>query len=243
MVTSEKLSIIMAERIKCLREGKGLSHDKLSKALKERYGISISTDSLMNYEVTSLHHSKALKNQGMRAEYLRCLADFYNVSSDYLLGLSDVKSLDPNVSTVMQYTGLTESNVQLLHEPSHLGQTSPNNAYKRSFFLLVNDLIEMSQTFNIHIPYFQMWRLRTSFDGENVPAGDSVDRMIASGNAKRWGYAVLPVNESIAFYASQLSRSIEQAIVSKYRVNETCEPRGRCEEIEVNGRSIKVWKE
>lgn len=79
-------SFIMAERMKQLREEKGLSHEKLSKALFDQYGVKISSDSLINYEVADAMHTKAYKNQGMRVEYLRCLADFYGVSADYILG-------------------------------------------------------------------------------------------------------------------------------------------------------------
>lgn len=82
-------SFVMAERLKQLRESKGLSLEKLSKTLLEQYGIKISSDSLMNYEVADPYHTKAYKNQGMRVEYLRCLADFYGVSADYILGHID----------------------------------------------------------------------------------------------------------------------------------------------------------
>lgn len=79
-------SFITAERLRSLRKGKGLSHEGLSRELRTRYDIKISSDSLQNYEVTDEHHTKAYKNQGMRIEFLLCLADFYNVSTDYLLG-------------------------------------------------------------------------------------------------------------------------------------------------------------
>lgn len=103
----------MAERLKKLREEKGLSHERLSKALFEQYGVKISRDSLMNYEATE-NHEKAGKNQGMRVEYLRCLSDFYGVSSDYILGISGVKSTDPDIASIVQKTGLSENAVKRL---------------------------------------------------------------------------------------------------------------------------------
>lgn len=116
-------SLVMAERLKQLREGKGLSHDKLSKALHDQYGVKISSDSLMNYEVADKNHTKAFKNQGMRVEYLRCLADFYKVSTDFLLGLTDIKSPDYSISTTVQITGLTEENVVALALAKRISQT------------------------------------------------------------------------------------------------------------------------
>lgn len=86
MAADKRKSLVMAQRLKELRTDKGLSHESLSKALKQKYEIDISVDSLKNYEVSKTDHVKAFKNEGMRVEYLRCLADFYGVSADYILG-------------------------------------------------------------------------------------------------------------------------------------------------------------
>lgn len=110
---SEK-SFVMAERLKQLREKSGLSHDRLSKTLFSKYGVKISPDSLINYEVADANHTKAYKNQGMRIEYLRCLADFYSVSTDYLLGLTPIKSKDTSVQDMAALTGLTEQSIEYL---------------------------------------------------------------------------------------------------------------------------------
>lgn len=44
---------------------------------------------------------------------------FFNVSADYLLGLTNIKTLDTNIKSVCNYTGLTEqslSNLQMCHK-------------------------------------------------------------------------------------------------------------------------------
>lgn len=114
MSIDDEKSFVMAERLKQLREEKGLSHDKLSKTLHDQYGIVISSDSLMNYEVADENHSKAFKNQGMRVEYLRGLAACYKVSTDYLLGLTDIKSPSPDIQTAVKITGLSEHAIKQL---------------------------------------------------------------------------------------------------------------------------------
>lgn len=83
------LSFAMAQRLKYLRKSKKLSHASLCKQLKERYGVSISRDMLIQYEVTSEQHKKKFANNGMRVEMLRILADFYGVSADFILGSAD----------------------------------------------------------------------------------------------------------------------------------------------------------
>ena len=104
----------MAARLKQLREEHGLSHQKLSDTLDEMLGISISKDSLMKYEVATEHHSTPFKNLGMRVEYLTALASFYNVSTDYILGLTDIRSPSIDTQAIIAQTGLTEENVKTL---------------------------------------------------------------------------------------------------------------------------------
>ena len=82
---------LVAKRLKELRTERGLSHQALIEALSDKYGedgFSISKDSLINYEKTSgkIHCVR------MSAETLWYLADFYGVSTDWLLGKSDFKS-------------------------------------------------------------------------------------------------------------------------------------------------------
>lgn len=43
------------------------------------------------------------------------MAKFFNVSTDYLLGISNTVSADANVKAAMEYTGLTEAAIERLH--------------------------------------------------------------------------------------------------------------------------------
>ena len=117
-MTKQEQSFLMAKRLKGLREEKGLSHVGLKNALYEQYGIQISRDSLMSYEIQSEYHSKIkggkYPNLNMGVEYLNAFAKFYGVSSDYLLGLSDKPTLDPYAAGASEYTGLSLEAVQAL---------------------------------------------------------------------------------------------------------------------------------
>jgi len=95
------LSTEMGKKLKMLRESKGLSHDKLKSELNKEYGITLSRESLMNYEVTNEDHPKVGSNNGMRIETLRYLADFYGVSTDWLLGLDDSENVVPKRNGTM----------------------------------------------------------------------------------------------------------------------------------------------
>ena len=112
---SKGLSRLMGERLKEERERLGLSLIALSKAIYEKYGVRIAKDSLINYEFADDHNTKAYKNNGMRVEYLRYLAGFYEVPTDWLLGLSNVRTLVADVKQVCNYTGLEAESVKTLH--------------------------------------------------------------------------------------------------------------------------------
>lgn len=94
-ITPSAESIKIANRLKELRSKKELSFEQLKKVLLEEYDIKISVDSLKNYEITE-DHIRANSNLGMRIEYLNCFADFYGVTTDYLLGRTDDPSPHPS---------------------------------------------------------------------------------------------------------------------------------------------------
>ena len=68
----QRISFTLGNRLEELRKSKGLTHVALAKQLKEIYGIEVSRDSLMAYEISSEFRAKASKlpNLGMRVEYL-----------------------------------------------------------------------------------------------------------------------------------------------------------------------------
>ena len=104
-----------AERLKMLRREKKLSHEKLSAVLKAQYGISMSRASLIDYENTDVQGVKAGAAGKMSVDRIAALADFYGVSTDYLLGRGDIRSRDESAKALMDYTDLSEPAIQALH--------------------------------------------------------------------------------------------------------------------------------
>lgn len=109
-------SVEIAKRLRSLRESVGLNPEQLSRAIYEKSGVKIGRNSIINYEVGESYNTKTDKNLGMRAEYVIALADFYGVSTDYLLGRTpdDVKTPDMDKRAVCDYTGLSEKAVSRL---------------------------------------------------------------------------------------------------------------------------------
>lgn len=117
-----------------------MSHVRLSAALYEKYGVKISRDSLMSYEISDPYHSKAGKNKGMRVEYLRCLADFYGVSADYILGTSSIRSAIPDMQQAVQYSLLSEKAISTIRGLGN-GLLPPSQLDKLNWLLSNNRFV------------------------------------------------------------------------------------------------------
>lgn len=141
MIEDKGKSFIMAQRLRELRNKKGLSYETLRKSLMEKYGVDISVDSLKNYEVTTPHHKKAYKNLGMRVEYLQTLADFYGVSTDYILARTN----DPAPTTAaVDDLGLSPQVINWLREFKTASQPEEGTDYipHEGLIQTVNQLFE-----------------------------------------------------------------------------------------------------
>ena len=109
MNDAANIQAIRSERLKDLRTSKVIS----IKALADATGISVgSLNAWENDDATAGKTS----TDGMKLENLIKLADFYGVSLDYLAGRTDIKSTSPTLQGVCEYTGLSEKNVNQLHE-------------------------------------------------------------------------------------------------------------------------------
>ena len=88
MLYDEARMALTKERLEDLRKEKKLSFEQLSKQLAER-GVNISHTNLKNYEINDPIHPLYGRTRSMSIEYLTAFADFYDVSVEYLLGLSN----------------------------------------------------------------------------------------------------------------------------------------------------------
>jgi len=87
------------ERLKALRLKENLSQTELADL------IGISRQSIGFYE------------QGFRlpdVEIASDIADYFNVTTDYLLGKTDIKNADPDMQAICKYTGLNEEAINVL---------------------------------------------------------------------------------------------------------------------------------
>lgn len=80
-------------------------HNKRQKDLAYFLGV---TDNTISYFVNG--------NRIPNTEQIIKIAEFFNVSSDFILGISDVSSIDENLKSVCEYTGISESAIDKIKE-------------------------------------------------------------------------------------------------------------------------------
>lgn len=202
-------SFAMAARLKKLRNEHGLSHQKLSDTLDEMLGIGISPDSLKKYEVATEHHSTPFKNLGMRVEYLTALAALYNVSTDYILGLTNIRSPSADTQAIIAQTGLTEENVSLLERfqsqklTAHLG--------------FLNDLISVIMESDMIVHYLLMKSiLDTPARAKHGDMNDIIDEWMDTDKMRSHGLVQLTGEEAFHYYCDRIARDFESALSQKY---------------------------
>lgn len=94
-------------RIAEIRIKHGESQEETAKAIDEK------RENIRNWE----NGTRALK-----AETIIKLSRHFNVTSDFLLGLTEVQSTDTELKAVCDYTGLTEESINALYKIRHFGR-------------------------------------------------------------------------------------------------------------------------
>lgn len=118
----------VSKRIVELREEKGETQQELADA------IGITRQSLSRYEIAA---------RTINVDVLGALARHFEVSADYLLGLSDVKSTEQDMKVACEVTGLTEKAIENIK--ISFRNVPPDVARFMSFHL---ELLEFSQKEN-----------------------------------------------------------------------------------------------
>ena len=127
------------ERLEDLRKEKKLSFEQLSKQLAER-GVSISHTNLKNYEINDPLHPLYGRTRSMSIEYLVAFADFYDVSVEYLLGLSNSRKQEYN--NISEQLGLCDGAIEeLIRCKEKSGSEEDPKMYAQQDTAILNDFL------------------------------------------------------------------------------------------------------
>lgn len=107
------------ERLLKLREERNETQQQLADA------IGITRQSLSRYETN---------DRTPNIDLVYNIAKHYNVSADYLLGLSEIQSSDKKIETACEVTGLSEKSIQLINCHSNCFSEELNFVFQDYYF-------------------------------------------------------------------------------------------------------------
>ena len=116
-MTNSKISfdyVKCSTRIRSLRVDRKESHAKLGET------VGVSEQTLKNYDQAAIYNGvstgqdRVTKIAGMSINTLCSLADHFGVSTDYLLGRTDIPTCDVDIQTACKTTGLSEKAVEAI---------------------------------------------------------------------------------------------------------------------------------
>lgn len=158
---------VFATRLGLLRNSINMSQEQLASALE------IDRGTIAKYETQSRIPSY---------EHLTLFAKYFKVSTDYLLGISDVQSNDTDMQAVCAYTGLSEEAVKNIKEKIEYFDTSTGSEYAINcqqvvsqtlasdcFWDIAESLIYMYTDSTIYNDYCDLWHNLEQEQKENHP--------------------------------------------------------------------------
>ena len=113
--------IATGEKIREERKKRKLNQKQFSEMLVKNFTIKADRSKIAKWETGRLH---------IQDDELIALAKCFNVTIDYLLGLSEAKTTDPEVKEICEYTGLREEIVNALHHWKNDKQERVNHLNK-----------------------------------------------------------------------------------------------------------------
>lgn len=156
--------------------------------------LNISYSSLGKYE---------REEQQPSLETLVKLADFFDVSIDYLLGTTNIKTKNLEISYMADYLGLTELSIHELHRSYTLLKEQGDNRLKQQFSLLnrllfpSNELLShISDYLNFTATHFKNFYDKSSMSPiSELELWDDIDKVSYSDDWDLWSKALLLIIE------------------------------------------------
>ena len=147
---------------------------------------------------------------------LRRIAEFFNVSADYLLGISDVTDTSVTVRYMVEITGLSEKNLDWMIKSRNYSLPTAD---------LINDLLDIlfresrpedSGSDNPLVSYFMLTRGLGNSSACESPIRALEEIHACLDRLSAYSAFTMPREDYIRFYAGQLAESIREGLIHKY---------------------------
>lgn len=172
--------------------------EKIEDILKER---KMTQKQLAEKAVVSASRiNDIISGKGVTTKTLIGICNALEVSADYLLGLSDVPSLDVNLRTACEYTGLSSDAVSYLHVLFEVSKLPPY-ANRAEFFSEVITDKQFDLLLALWMRYVTLSSATTSLEYSTTAEYSAISNML-----KQHGYTVaLPDQQAQALFSERIT--------------------------------------
>lgn len=186
-------------------ETKEVFMNRLTELRKEK-GVTrqIAADNLEISRASLEYYEKGLRNPDICV--LARIAEYYNVSTDYLLGRSDVKTIDPDKRAASEITGLSEECINILMSNNSNTETHFASLISQFVIALYNNKFNLEfifSLFDILLPNSQYKTTDTEFE-----------RLL--GISQQYGYIVLSHEETIDYHKKRLQELVSSSAIAAF---------------------------
>ena len=173
------------------------------KELAAKIGVS---DNVISYYCSGTRTPSILQ--------LSVIADTLNVSTDYLLGRTEVMVPEETIQAISNATGLSENNINMLKSIQNSAKT--DIMYRQIPFFL-NDLLSA---------FAEDETLRHCFNillATDIPSrkkdedGNYIFDMEIAAVSHSFGYCQIPGKDAFDFYCWKVSEAVRQIFISQYK--------------------------
>lgn len=141
----KEIKLTTGERLKDLRKAAGLTCEQLCAEIGEKYGFTITKSKYCEIE------NDVDKDFGFRS--FICFAKYFNVSTDYLLGLSEDKTADKDEQTAIAVTGLNEKAINYLKRLTQGQKAALTFMLERINFIDILELFQQAKIMQNYLPH------------------------------------------------------------------------------------------
>lgn len=191
----EKYNSPFASNIRKLMSERGITQDELARAIgKTRQTVS--------------QYVNGISEPGYST--LVCIADFFNVPVDFLLGRTEVQSMDSTIQSIAANTGLSEHSVISL-----ISDTSDIHMIAR----LVNDILEGDNILVNHVLLVQMQKMFSpgkKAETEEERKLQILDELSLQSGLRQYGQTWISQTDYMRFLTSEIGNTIAESLRKKY---------------------------
>lgn len=191
---------VFSERLKKLVDEKKENDNISQKQIAMEMGVS--AGALSNYLAASAEP---------KIVFCAVASGYFGVSTDWLLGLSDVRKPDSELKGVCEYTGLKAEVVTALHEAKHPEDEDGARAIKQAGVNLANEVLPAlfgAALFEYNI-IESARKMQSTFEDYNFYLQQEVIEYTA-----KIGVIPLPPEDAIVYYAKMIGDTVVRALIS-----------------------------